>query len=163
MGEVCRAENRSETPSAIPCGADRRGRAGTRGQRGPATVGAPRDLDHGSGRTIQQDLVGPAEFRERGDPLRSNDGTRIAIDRIRDTADGSDPVKPIGIVDAARGSSSLIETGPSLGTEGGLVEWAPDDTALYLVRLDASTGGPELLDPTGGPSSPLPWTTPTGP
>jgi hypothetical protein len=110
---------------------------------------------------VLQDIVGPPEFWYWGDPVWSNDGTRISINRIRDTSDGSDPVKPIGIVDLATGK--VLETGPTLGTDGGLVEWAPDDSLLYLVKLDSAAGGPELLDPLGGAARSLPWKTPTEP
>ena len=103
----------------------------------------------------------PARVLVLGRPAWSNDGTRLAINRIRDTADGTDPVKPIGIVDVASGD--MMETGPSLGTDGGWVEWAPDDTAVLLVHIDPHGGGPALLDPAGGPPRPLPWDAATYP
>jgi Tol biopolymer transport system component len=108
------------------------------------------------------DIVGPPEFWYWGDPAWSNDGTRLAIDRQRDTTDGSDPSKPIGIVDASTGKL-LRETGPSLGSSGAPTEWSPDDTSVLLLHLDPNGVGSQLLDPFGGPARRLPWTTDTTP
>ena len=111
---------------------------------------------------VSRDIVGPPEFWYWGDPAWSNDGTRLAIGRQRDTTDGSDPVKPIGIVDAATGEV-LRETGPSLGSSGAPTEWSPDDSSVLLLHLDPAGVGSQLLDPGGGPARRLPWATDTTP
>jgi len=111
---------------------------------------------------VVRDIVGPPEFWYWGDPAWSNDGTRLAVGRQRDTSDGSDPTKPIGIVDATTGAF-LRETGPSLGSSGAPTEWAPDDTSILLLHLDPDGVGSQILDPAGGPARRLPWTTDTTP
>jgi hypothetical protein len=111
---------------------------------------------------VQEDLFGPPGFWYWGDPAWSNDGTRLAIGRELDTQDGSDPVRPTAIVDPDTGVV-LHETGPSLGTFGAPLEWAPDDTSVLLLHLDPNGVGSQLLDPDGGPARRLSWTTDTTP
>ena len=95
---------------------------------------------------VSRDIVGPPEFWYWGDPAWSNDGTRLAIGRQRDTTDGSDPVEAIGIVDAATGEV-LRETGPSLGSSGAPTEWSPDDSSVLLLHLDPAGVGSQSARP----------------
>jgi WD40-like Beta Propeller Repeat len=89
-----------------------------------------------------------------GWPVWSNDGTRIAVQRgrVSETSDGFD--LPYAIIDVATGQ--VTETGPAPGA--GRIVWAPDDTAILLLR-DGPDGVTRalLLDPLGGPEREVPW------
>ena len=56
----------------------------------------------------------------------------------------------------ADGTGPIIETGPALTGTAHWV-WSPDSTKILMMADEVSSGSPLLLDPTGGPSTSVPW------
>jgi Tol biopolymer transport system component len=95
-----------------------------------------------------------------GWPVWSNDGTRVAVQRAKKVPAGESGSLPYAIIDVASGK--VVETGPVLPSDGGHIEWAPDDSVLLMVPND-TTGRQLLLDPHGGPARTPAWTSPSYP
>lgn len=89
-----------------------------------------------------------------GWPVWSNDGTRLAVQRARGTS-ASGVSLPYAIITVATGQ--IVETGepPSCCR----IEWAPDDSSLLFLQEVDGVSRQILLDPDGGPSTTLPWTS----
>ncbi len=88
-------------------------------------------------------------------PIWSNDGTRIAVQRLRRTDPGVDMSAPYAIIDVKTGK--VTETGPTPGCCR--IDWAPDDSSILLLpESNGTRSNAMLLDPKGGPAKPLPWT-----
>lgn len=103
-----------------------------------------------------RELAADADIWFTGWPVWSNDGTRVAVQRGRVATDGTDGFDmPYAIVDVRTGT--VTETGepPSCCR----IEWAPDDSSLLFLQDVDGVSRQVLLDPDGGPSTTLPWTS----
>jgi Tol biopolymer transport system component len=92
-----------------------------------------------------------------GWPDWSPDGTRIAILRLFVDSNGAKSLdeRPVAIVPVDT-AGPAIETGPIMSGNNRSVDWSPD--GRYLIMR--SDDNPQLLlDPGGGPSTALPWTS----
>lgn len=110
------------------------------------------DADGGHAHTLPHD--DRAWFE--GWPVWSPNGRWIAYQRAFDRAMG----QPITVT-SADGGGTPVETGPQLAVTGARIEWSPDSTRILMIPNDRPRQ--VLLDPSGGPASPLPWDSPSYP
>jgi Tol biopolymer transport system component len=112
---------------------------------------------------INADGTNPHEFRPPGarawdgQAVPSPDGTRVAYwHGLND-----DPTHPLGhgiTIVRADGTGAAIEAGPTLtGTAHWI--WSPDSSKILLYPNDGSSTSAYLVDPSGGPSTLVPWTS----
>ena len=107
--------------------------------------------------TADQELPSPAGAVWNAHATWSNDGTRLFL--ARGYTPGNEDVR--GVVLPADGSSDGIEIAPAGSVETACCAawiWSPDDTRL-LGRATGRGGSATqvLLDPSGGPVRPAPW------
>jgi Tol biopolymer transport system component len=115
---------------------------------------------------MNADGTDPHEFVSKPGPgwdgiaQPSPDGQWVAYwDVPEDGSDGLTGPQRISVV-RADGSGPVIQTGPRLSGTAHWV-WSPDSTKILMIPDDGSSASAYLLDPTGGPYTPVPWQSDT--